>query len=104
MSDDYLDSEPGIYEDDGAAAALVEQQRQSMREKLRTAPAVSLTIFDGRGDGYHWGVYMRDDGDVESFLLYAASKAVLDVAGALEIDESLACRLILDAIERGLGR
>jgi hypothetical protein len=103
MSDDYLDRDPGMYESDGAAFALVEQQRASVIDVLRTTKAASVTMLEENGDGKHWGIFIQDDGDAETFLVYAAARAVRDAAAALGVDHASACRLVLIAIEEGIG-
>lgn len=81
MSEENLDVGPEFFEDEGYAMALIEQQRSSIMEKLRTARAVSVTLMDDKGDGYHWGVYYRNDSEGPGmFLLDAAIKAVRDLA------------------------
>lgn len=83
MSDD-LDIEPSYIDDDdrGYAMAMIEQQRASIIERLRTTKAASVTLLDENGDGYHWGIFYREDMHPGAFLLDAAIKAVRDLAAA----------------------
>jgi hypothetical protein len=105
VSDDYLDRDPGFYiSDDGSAFALVEQQRASIIDALRVTKAASVTMFDPDGGGRHWGVYIDDDDDAESFMVYAAVRAIRDAAAALGVDDASACRLVLAAIAKGVGQ
>jgi hypothetical protein len=99
---DYLDREPGMYERDGSAVALVEQQRAGILDSLRTTKAASVTLLDSDGGSLHWGVYTADDG-VEAFLVYAAVRAIRDAAAGLDIGHADACRLVLRAIAEGVG-
>lgn len=98
---EHLDRQPGMYEHDGAVAALVEQQRACIIEQLRTATAASVTLFDSTGDVVHWGISGGDD--AEAFLVYAAGHAIRDIAGALNVTPARACTIVLFAITRGVG-
>lgn len=100
--DDDLALRPGMYAGDGAAMAIIEQQRMAMLEHLRGARAVSITMVrerDRMEEGIHWGIYIDEDQEPLPFLLYAAVKAVEDLMEVLEVDCSEVCELIREVIE-----
>ena len=101
--DDYLDRPPGMYASNGSAFALVEQQRAHVIERLRHTKAAFVVMLDPNGDGRHWAVYIREDGDAETFLIYAAVHALRDACAALGVSHEEGCRLLLAAIEEGVG-
>lgn len=98
----YLDREPGMHDADGSAFALVEQQRMNVMDYLRDSKAVSVTMECRDGDFLHWGVYIAD-GDAETFITYAAVRALRDMMGALGVGAEECCRVILAAIDEGVG-
>jgi hypothetical protein len=98
---DYLDREPDMYEIDGAAVAVIDQQRAEAADAARTAPAIAVTWFDAAGAGTHWAI-APEDGGVE-FLLYVAARSVRDLAALHGCDEVEAARLTLMAIAKGIA-
>lgn len=101
MDSSHLEFDPGVYDHDGAAAALVEQQRAFHRDAMRKSVAVSVTQIDHDGDTHHWAIYMRDDEDPRLFLLTAAVAAIRDLAGVFDADMDAALALVTCAIEKG---
>jgi hypothetical protein len=94
--------EPGLYEQDGTSAAVIEQQRAEVREALRSSRAHSVTVFSEQGDTLHSAIYTLP-GDSRPFLSFVAVKAIRDLAAVMGGDHEGAAAIVLAAIERGLG-
>ena len=97
-----IERDPGVYANDGSAAALIEQQRAEILKALRTSKAHSVTIMEPSHDTMHNAVYVLDDEPLP-FISFVAVKAVRDLAALLDGDHEKALGIVQAAIDNGIG-
>lgn len=76
-----LDQDPGFYEPGGSLNARTEQQRATVREELRTARHVCVSMMTEDGHPLHWIIVLDNAPEEgEPFLAWAAAKAIRDMS------------------------